>query len=98
MGGTISTSSTDKMVAFFGYPETYEDDAERAVRAGLELLAEISQLRSPANQPLRVRGDRLGFSLPRASRRGGTRGVGCSITRSGVTRLSAHRRKYTQTA
>jgi class 3 adenylate cyclase len=55
MGGTISTSSTDKMVAFFGYPETYEDDAERAVRAGLELLAEISQLRSPANQPLRVR-------------------------------------------
>src|SRR5262249_4407950 len=55
MGGKISTRSNDKMVAVFGYPEAHEDDAERAVHAGLDLLEKIGRLQSPANQPLQVR-------------------------------------------
>jgi DNA-binding response OmpR family regulator len=35
MGGKISTRSADKILAVFGYPEAHEDDAERAVHAGL---------------------------------------------------------------
>src|SRR6516165_373198 len=54
MGGKISTRSADKMLAVFGYPEAHEDDAERAVQAGLDLVEKISQLQSPANQPLQV--------------------------------------------
>jgi DNA-binding response OmpR family regulator/class 3 adenylate cyclase len=55
MGGEISTRSTDAVLALFGYPEAHEDDAERAVRAGLDLVKKINQLRSPANEPLQVR-------------------------------------------
>jgi predicted ATPase/DNA-binding response OmpR family regulator/class 3 adenylate cyclase len=54
LGGKISTRSTDKMLAVFGYPEAHEDDPERAVHAGLDLLEKIGQLQSPANQPLQV--------------------------------------------
>jgi predicted ATPase/class 3 adenylate cyclase/DNA-binding response OmpR family regulator len=55
IGGTVSTRSTDKVQALFGYPEAHEDDAERAVHAGLDLVEKISQLQSPANEPLQVR-------------------------------------------
>ena len=41
MGGKISTRSTDKMLALFGYPEAHEDDAERAVHTGLDLVGKI---------------------------------------------------------
>ena len=34
----------------FGYPQAHEDDAERAVRAGLELIAAVSALKSPISQ------------------------------------------------
>ena len=30
------------MLVYFGYPQAYEDDAERAVRAGLELIQAVS--------------------------------------------------------
>jgi class 3 adenylate cyclase/DNA-binding response OmpR family regulator/predicted ATPase len=55
MGGKISTRSADKILAVFGYPEAHEDDAERAVHAGLDLVEKIGQLQSPAKQPLQVR-------------------------------------------
>jgi predicted ATPase len=55
MGGMISTHSADEMVAVFGFPEAHEDDAERAVHAGLDLVAKVGQLLSPANQPLQMR-------------------------------------------
>ena len=29
----------DGVLVYFGYPQAHEDDAERAVRAGLELIA-----------------------------------------------------------
>jgi class 3 adenylate cyclase len=31
----------DGVLAYFGYPEAHEDDAERAVQAGLELVAAV---------------------------------------------------------
>src|SRR6516162_4716892 len=54
MGGTIATIASDKILALFGYPEAHEDDAERAVDAGLDALAKIRQLRSPLGEPLQA--------------------------------------------
>jgi AAA ATPase domain/Adenylate and Guanylate cyclase catalytic domain len=45
----------DGILAYFGYPHAHEDDAERAVRSSLAVLAEASKLRAPDGTPLRVR-------------------------------------------
>ena len=34
----------DGVLVYFGYPRAHEDDAERAVRAGLDLIAAVSRL------------------------------------------------------
>src|SRR5262249_32938115 len=39
---------------YFGYPEAHEDDAERAVRAGLELIAAVIALKTPVALQTRV--------------------------------------------
>lgn len=39
--GTVARLMGDAILAFFGAPIAHEDDPERAVRAGLEILAEI---------------------------------------------------------
>jgi hypothetical protein len=54
MGGTISTMAPEQILALFGYPEAHEDDAERAVAAGLDALAKIGELRSPLGEPLQA--------------------------------------------
>ena len=41
-GGFPAQFMGDGVMAFFGYPAAHEDDAERAVRAGLALVAELS--------------------------------------------------------
>src|SRR5262249_48202745 len=38
-GGFVAQYLGDGVLVSFGYPEAHEDDAERAVRAGLELIA-----------------------------------------------------------
>ena len=43
----------DGVLVYFGYPQAHEDDAERAVRAGLELIAAVGALR--AASPLQTR-------------------------------------------
>ena len=43
------------LLAYFGYPQAHEDDAERAVRAGLDLVAKVSQLLLPTGDLLQVR-------------------------------------------
>jgi len=53
-GGTIATLAPDKILVLFGYPEAHEDDAKRAVDAGLDAVAKIGQLRSPLGEPLQV--------------------------------------------
>ena len=36
-----------RRAVYFGYPQAHEDDAERAVRAGLELVAAVTALKTP---------------------------------------------------
>ena len=55
MGGTIATTTSHEIQAFFGWPEAHEDVAERAVTAGLDAVAKIGQLVSPKGQPLQGR-------------------------------------------
>ena len=43
----------DGVLVYFGYPQAHEDDAERAVRAGLELIQAVGGLKSSA--PLQTR-------------------------------------------
>jgi class 3 adenylate cyclase len=44
----------DGVLAYFGYPHAHEDDAERAVRAGLELVAAVGALTTHALLQTRV--------------------------------------------
>jgi class 3 adenylate cyclase/DNA-binding response OmpR family regulator len=55
MGGTIATTTFDEIRAFFGWPEAHEDDAERAVTAGLDAVARVGQLVSPKGKSLQAR-------------------------------------------
>ncbi len=41
-GGTVKDLAGDGILALFGAPQTHEDDAERAIRAGLRLLHDIA--------------------------------------------------------
>ena len=52
-GGFVAKYMGDGVLVYFGYPHAHEDDAERAVRAGLELSAAVSALKAPA--PLQAR-------------------------------------------
>src|SRR6516164_5461521 len=54
MGGTITTMAPEQVLALFGYPAAHEDDAERAVEAGLDAVVKIAQLRSPLGEPLQA--------------------------------------------
>src|SRR6516225_7762462 len=53
-GGFVARYMGDGMLVCFGYPEAHEDDAERAVRAGLELIATVIALKTPASLQTRV--------------------------------------------
>ena len=54
-GGAIAHFLGDEILALFGYPTSHEDDAERAVHAGLDLSARVGELLSPSGDPLQVR-------------------------------------------
>ena len=52
-GGFVAKYMGDGVLVYFGYPRAHEDDAERAVRSGLELIQAVSVLKSSA--PLQTR-------------------------------------------
>ena len=52
-GGFVAKFMGDGVLVYFGYPQAHEDDAERAVRAGLELVAAVGGLKTHA--PLQTR-------------------------------------------
>jgi class 3 adenylate cyclase len=43
-GGFVAKYMGDGVLIYFGYPQAHEDDAERSVRAGLELIAAVTAL------------------------------------------------------
>ena len=45
-GGFVAKYMGDGVLVYFGYPQAHEDDAERAVRAGLELVAAVSDVKT----------------------------------------------------
>ncbi len=51
--GFVAKYLGDGVLAYFSWPKAHEDDAERAVRAGLELIQAVSGLKSSA--PLQTR-------------------------------------------
>ena len=58
-GGTVEKFIGDAVMAVWGVPTAHEDDAERAVRAGLELVTRVTDM-----------GEDLGAGRPRRARRG----------------------------
>src|SRR5947209_6245008 len=53
-GGFVARYLGDGVLVYFGYPQAHEDDAERAIRAGLELITAVAGLKTRAPQQVRV--------------------------------------------
>ena len=53
--GFLAEFRGDGILAYFGYPRAHEDDAERTVRAGLDIIAAVARLETRAGEPLSVR-------------------------------------------
>jgi class 3 adenylate cyclase/tetratricopeptide (TPR) repeat protein/ABC-type transport system involved in cytochrome c biogenesis ATPase subunit len=53
--GFLAEFRGDGILAYFGYPVAHEDDAERTVRAGLDIIAAVARLETLAAEPLAVR-------------------------------------------
>jgi class 3 adenylate cyclase len=54
-GGFVAKYMGDGVLAYFGYPQAHEHDAESAVRAGLGLVEAVPKLATNAGSPLQVR-------------------------------------------
>ena len=68
-GGTVEKFIGDAVMAVFGAPVAHEDDAERAVRAGLRILEAIDELNEvDPGLSLQVR---IGINTRRGARRAG---------------------------
>ena len=53
-GGFLAKYMGDGVLVYFGFPQAHEDDAERAVRAGLELVVAVSSVKTHAALQTRV--------------------------------------------
>ena len=54
-GGYVAKFMGDGMLAYFGWPRAHEDDAERAVHAGLAIAMATAALQAPSGEPLAAR-------------------------------------------
>ena len=52
--GFVARYMGDGVLVYFGYPQAHEDDAERAIRAGLELITAVTALKTRAFLQTRV--------------------------------------------
>jgi len=76
--GFVAKYMGDGVLVYFGYPRAHEDDAERAIRAGLQAIDAVGRLDVKSDK-LRVRvgiatgfvvvGDLIGEGAARANRR-----------------------------
>src|SRR5437870_12428803 len=55
-GGTVKDLAGDGILALFGAPVTHEDDAERAVRAGLRIVEGIGEFSRDVERSFSVEG------------------------------------------
>ena len=46
--GTVAQYQGDGVLVYFGYPRAHEDDAERAVRAGLDVISATADMQGNA--------------------------------------------------
>jgi predicted ATPase/class 3 adenylate cyclase len=53
--GFVAKYMGDGVLIYFGYPQAHEDDAERAVRAGLKLVGTMDKVLSRTEAPLQAR-------------------------------------------
>src|SRR5271165_4426143 len=53
--GFVAKFMGDGVLAYFGFPRAHEEDAERAVRAGLDISAVVAKLETAAKDRLQVR-------------------------------------------
>ncbi len=53
-GGVVAKYLGDGVLIYFGYPQAHEDDAERSVRAGLDLVAAVARLPTRVSLQARV--------------------------------------------
>src|SRR5438270_6287121 len=52
--GFVAKYMGDGVLVYFGYPEAHEDDAERAVRAGLAVIEAVGRLAGPERLTVRL--------------------------------------------
>lgn len=55
LDGYVAKYMGDGVLCYFGWPKANEDDAERAVRAGLAMIEEVAQQTDPDGVPLSTR-------------------------------------------
>ena len=53
--GSIARFVGDGILVYFGYPRAHEDDAERAVRAGLDAISAMRQLKTSGDERVELR-------------------------------------------
>ena len=53
--GLLAQFMGDGVLVYFGYPQAHKDDAERAVRAGLDIVATVRWLRTPNGGQIEAR-------------------------------------------
>ena len=53
-GGFVARHLGDASLVYFGYPQAHEDDAEQALRAGLEVIASVTALETSALLQTRI--------------------------------------------
>ena len=104
-GGFVAKYMGDGVLIYFGYPQAHEDDAERAVRAGLELVTAVSALKSM--RPLQTRvgiatglvvvGDLIGSGASQEQASSAKRRTSQHAYKARRTEHRRHRRKHTKT-
>ena len=54
-GGFVAKFMGDGVLAYFGFPHALEDSAERAIRAGISILADVGEVLRPDGEPIQAR-------------------------------------------
>jgi len=60
--GQVARYVGDGLLIYFGYPQAHEDDASRAVRAGLDIVKAVSQLELAIAMPVEALAVRIGIA------------------------------------